>query len=147
MKTDTEKIIVEFREEKNCSQAVLLAYADRFQINAEHAMSISAGFGGGMGRLQRTCGAVSGAYMVIGLYAGTRSLNNTERKENAYAMIRNFTSKFEEEKGTSSCAELLKCDLTSPEGKEYYEDNHLREKVCEKCIRLSIEILDQIIVD
>jgi len=70
MNANPSKVIEAFREDKNCSQAVLLGFADRFSIREEHALSIASGFGAGMGRLQKTCGAVSGAYMVIGLYAG-----------------------------------------------------------------------------
>jgi C_GCAxxG_C_C family probable redox protein len=145
MKTDQIKVIQSFREDKNCSQAVLLGFTDRFQILEEHALSISSGFGAGMGRLQKTCGAISGAYMVIGLYAGTKSQNNTERKETAYSMIQEFTRRFEEKQGTSQCSDLLHCDLRSIEGKNYFEDNHLREKVCEKCIQLSLNILDELL--
>ncbi len=146
MKTDQSKVIKAFREDKNCSQAVLLGFADRFQIQEDHALSIASGFGAGMGRLQRTCGAVSGAYMVIGLYAGTKSTSNIERKEAAYSMIKEFTKRFEDKKETTQCADLLHCDLNTEEGKEYFEDNHLREKVCEKCIQLSLSILDDLMV-
>jgi len=145
MKTDQNKVIKEFREDKNCSQAVLLGFADRFQIREDHALSISAGFGSGMGRLQRTCGAVSGAYMVIGLYAGAKSISNVERKEAAYSMIRKFTQRFEEIEGSTLCADILHCNLNTEEGKKYFEDNHLSEKVCEKCIKLSLIILDDLL--
>ena len=145
MKTDQNKVIRAFREDKNCSQAVLAGYADRFQIQEDHILSIASGFGAGMGRLQRTCGAVSGAYMVIGLYAGSKSTNNTERKEYAYSMIQEFTKKFEEKKETTQCEDLIKCDLKTPEGRQYFEDHNLKEKVCENCILLSLNILDELI--
>jgi C_GCAxxG_C_C family probable redox protein len=147
MKTDQSKVIKAFREDKNCAQAVLSGFSDRFQINDEHAMSISAGFGAGMGRLQRTCGAVSGAYMVIGLYAGTKCTDNAARKELAYKMIQDFTRKFEEKKETSQCSDLLHVNLNTEEGKEYFEDNHLKEMVCEKCIQVSLNILDDMLED
>ncbi len=144
MKTNQSKVIISFREDKNCSQAVLLGFADRFQIQEDHALSIASGFGAGMGRLQRTCGAVSGAYMVIGLYAGSKSINNTERKESAYQMIQEFTKRFEEEKETTICEDLIHCNLKTEEGQEYFENNNLKERVCEKCIKLSLNILDDL---
>jgi C_GCAxxG_C_C family probable redox protein len=142
METVQQKVINAFREDKNCSQSVLLGFADRFQIQEDHALSISSGFGAGMGRMQRTCGAVSGAYMVLGLYAGTKTITNAERKETAYKMIREFTKRFEKEKKTTQCADLLHVDLNTQLGKKYYDDNHLKETVCEKCIQLSLDILD-----
>jgi C_GCAxxG_C_C family probable redox protein len=144
MKTDQSKVINAFREDKNCAQAVLLGFADRFQILEDHALSISAGFGAGMGRLQRTCGAVSGAYMVIGLYAGSKSITNAERKEIAYTLIREFTKRFEENKGSSVCADLIQCNLNTTEGQENFNTNHLKESVCEKCIQFSLDVLDDL---
>jgi len=144
MKTDQTKVLKAFHEDKNCAQAVLLGFADRFQIQEDHALSIASGFGAGMGRLQRTCGVVSGAYMVIGLYAGSKSINNAERKETAYSMIREFTTRFEGIHGTSACADLLHCDLNTQEGKAKFEEKHLKENVCDKCIQQSLNILDDL---
>ncbi len=144
MKTDQYKVLKAFHEDKNCAQAVLLGFADRFQIQEDHALSIASGFGAGMGRLQRTCGVVSGAYMVIGLYAGTKSVNNAERKETAYSMIREFTKRFEEVHGTSACADLLHCDLNTKEGQAEFENSHFKENICEKCIQHSLDILDDL---
>jgi len=145
MNANPSKVIEAFREDKNCSQAVLLGFADRFSIREEHALSIASGFGAGMGRLQKTCGAVSGAYMVIGLYAGAKSTNNTERKETAYALIQEFTKRFEATKGTTQCQDLVQCDLNTTEGNKMFEDQNLKETVCEKCIELSLRILDDLI--
>ena len=145
MKTNQTKVLQTFREDKNCSQAVLLGFANRFRMHEENALSISSGFGAGMGRLQKTCGAVSGAYMVLGLYAGSKTKDNSERKEIAYTMIQEFTRRFEEKQGTTMCLELINCNLKTTEGKKYFEDNKLKENVCEKCIKLSLNILDELL--
>ncbi len=72
-----ERVDVEQRAEKarrfflegyNCAQAVVLAYCDLFDISPSLAASISAPLGGGMGRLREVCGAVSGMFMVAGLF-------------------------------------------------------------------------------
>jgi C_GCAxxG_C_C family probable redox protein len=144
MKTVESKVFQAFRKDSNCAQAVLLGFADRFQIQEDHALSIASGFGAGMGRLQRTCGVVSGAYMVIGLYSGTKAVNNNELKETAYSMIREFTTRFEEKHGTSMCADLLHCDINTKQGKDFFDNNKLKENVCEKCIQLSLTILEDL---
>jgi len=56
MKPREEKAIQLFQSGLNCAQAVLTAYADDFNFDKGLAMSLSCGFGGGMGRLQETCG-------------------------------------------------------------------------------------------
>ena len=56
-----------FREGYNCSQSVLLAYCDLFELNPTLAATLSAPLGGGLSRLREVCGAVSGMAMVAGL--------------------------------------------------------------------------------
>lgn len=68
MKVIEEKAIVSFKAGLNCAQAVLTAYADDLSFDNNLALSVSCGFGGGMGRLQQTCGAVTGSFMVLGIY-------------------------------------------------------------------------------
>ena len=52
-----------FDEGYACSQSVLLAFADQFDLDERTAKLISSTFGGGMGRLRQTCGAVTGGFM------------------------------------------------------------------------------------
>ncbi len=56
-----------FKNGFNCSQSVLTAFAGDFDLDEVTALKVAGGFGAGMGRLMETCGAVSGAYMVLGL--------------------------------------------------------------------------------
>ena len=56
-----------FEEGFNCSQAVVSAFAPELGLDRETALRVAAAFGGGMGRTGETCGAVSGALMVIGM--------------------------------------------------------------------------------
>ncbi len=55
------------------SQAVLCTYGKPFGLDHHMAVRLGAGFCGGMGRMAGTCGAVTGAYMVLGLSAGGNS--------------------------------------------------------------------------
>ena len=65
----------------NCAQAVLCAFAGELGLDAETAMRAATGFGGGMGRLAGTCGAVTGAIMAIGLARGMRAPGDQQAKE------------------------------------------------------------------
>ena len=60
-----EKAVGKFKEGFNCAQSVLYSYADELGLPDDLAMKIATGFGGGMGRTQEVCGAVTGALMVI----------------------------------------------------------------------------------
>ncbi|MBM4158307.1 MAG: C_GCAxxG_C_C family protein [Ignavibacteria bacterium] len=147
-----------FRSGFNCSQSVLKTFAGAYRLNRKNAESISAGFGAGMGRLQETCGAVAGAYMVIGLHCGKKrnfamtnvTLAKADRinkkiKEESYKYIKRFNNFFVKIHGTTNCMELVKCDLNTEEGKKYFDENNLHEEICENCIKSSIEIINKIL--
>ena len=53
----------------NCAQTVFSLFAPDLGIDEKTALKIASGFGGGMACAE-TCGAVTGAYMVIGLKHG-----------------------------------------------------------------------------
>ena len=145
MKEIEEKTIRSFKSGLNCSQAVLSAYSDRLNFDNNLALSVACGFGAGMGRLQLTCGAVTGSFMVLGVYNGNKYADNTERKEKTYSMIQKFDEEFKKINGTTDCTKLLKCDLKTEEGHRYAIDNNLFETVCEKCILDSIGIIEELI--
>ena len=52
-----------FLEGYNCCQAVLLAFSDILDIDAETLKKAGSGFGGGMGRMREVCGTVSAMVM------------------------------------------------------------------------------------
>jgi C_GCAxxG_C_C family probable redox protein len=96
-----------FDEGYACSQSVLLAYADYFKLDISTAKLISSTFGGGMGRLRMTCGAVTGAFMVLGLAYGNEDPKDMETKLNSYIKVRELYHKAEAIHGTVICKELL----------------------------------------
>ena len=55
----------------NCAQAVLLAFADRLDMDEEQMFALTAHCGGGL-RHGGTCGAVVGALMVLGAKGKTQ---------------------------------------------------------------------------
>ena len=68
-----------FKEGYACSQAVSMAFSDVVNINKEVLSKISLPFGGGLGRLRLTCGAISGMAMILGLVF-TDTTNEKEPK-------------------------------------------------------------------
>ena len=64
----------------NCAQAVFAAVAPELGLDRVAALRVATGFGGGMGRLQRSCGAVTGSVMLLGLRYGMRDGADQEAK-------------------------------------------------------------------
>ena len=119
----------------NCAQSVFLAYQDITGIDEVLAATISAPFGGGMGRLREVCGAVSGMTMVAGFIAPNSQPNDNENKKNCYATVQALAEEFRVENGSIVCRELLglaqqKDDPTpSPRTGEYYKRRPCAEYV------------------
>lgn len=105
----------------NCAQAVLCAYADLAGIDEETAIRLAAPFGAGMGNMEGTCGAITGAGLVLGLVS----------QGPATKQMRQIMNKFQERNGATQC-KLLKGVGT---GKV------LRE--CSDCVADAAEFLEE----
>jgi C_GCAxxG_C_C family probable redox protein len=141
----TEKAIETFRAGLNCSQAVFTAYSEKLNFDNDLGLSVSCAFGGGMGRLQETCGAVTGSYMVLGVNTCKRYTDNKTRKEETYKLVQEFSRRFKHINGTTDCIGLLQCDLKTEEGNRIAKEKNLFGTVCEKCISDSIGIIEELI--
>ena len=65
---DKKELAVELKHcGHNCCQAVLCAFADELGMREEELDAMGACFGGGMGRMEGTCGALVAAQMLTGL--------------------------------------------------------------------------------
>ena len=51
-----------FKNVYSCSQAVLVAYADVFNIDASFAAQLASPFGGGIARMREVCGCVCNGF-------------------------------------------------------------------------------------
>ncbi len=140
-----EKAVQVHQSGLNCAQAVLTSYCEELNFDKNLALSISCGFGGGMGRLQETCGAVTGAFMVLGIHTCRKYTDNIDRKEKSYSMVQKFAEQFKSIHKSLDCKELLNCDLKTEEGQRYMKFHNLSVKVCNKCIADSVIIVENLI--
>jgi len=134
-----------FMDGFNCAQSVLSAFKDKTNISEENLLKISCGLGAGMGKLQQTCGAVTGAYLVIGLLNGNCKSQDKSLKENTYRIVKEFDNNFKKIYHTTNCKELLKCDLNTEEGRSYFKNNKLFKEICLNCVKSSVQILNDLI--
>ncbi len=140
-----EEALSSFKEDFSCAQSIFATYAPHYGLDRDKALKISTGFGGGMARSGRTCGAVTGSYMVIGLKNGMGVSKDLEMKEKTYQVISEFSNQFHEKNGSLICKELLGCDINTPEGMDYFNQNELFEKKCLQCVKNAAEILDKML--
>ena len=109
---------------RSCSEAVLLTYSSQLGLQPESAFKIASGFGGGMGWMGETCGAVTAAYMVIGLKYGATNVKDSYSRELTNESVARFADLFKERNGSTLCKDLIgEIDMTSIDGRK-----QIREK-------------------
>jgi C_GCAxxG_C_C family probable redox protein len=140
-----EDAVLAFIEGFSCSQAVLSTYGPDFGLDRELALKLATPFGGGMARMGETCGAVTGAFMVIGLKYGLTDPEKKEDKERTYEKINEFVEKFNERNKSIVCKDLLGHDLSTQEGREIVEDKALTIQKCPEFVKDAAEILEEVL--
>ena len=96
-----------FMEGYGCCQSVFCAFADLYGLDGEMALRLSAGFGGGVGRMRMMCGTCSALVMLAGLERGQTRGEDREGKAACYQLTRELLEAFRQQNGSIICAELL----------------------------------------
>jgi C_GCAxxG_C_C family probable redox protein len=143
MLTD-EYVQRKFREGIDCSMMVLAEFADDLNITVEDAYRTASCFGAGM-FVGGVCGAVTGAFIAIGMRYGNFELNDTEQKNMVISKRDEFVRRFVEIHGSVNCPELLSIDLRKPDQRQYARDNGLFDKECPKFCRTAVLLLEDIL--
>ncbi|MGE5610840.1 MAG: C-GCAxxG-C-C family protein, partial [Bacillota bacterium] len=84
-----------FSQGFNCAQSVLTCCGGPLGLPRDVAMRVAGPFGAGMGRMCETCGAVTGAFMVIGLKYAKTDADNASR-DKGYQLVKEFTARFKQ---------------------------------------------------
>ena len=137
-----------FREGYNCAQSVFLAFAQEAGLDMRQAALLSGGFGGGIGRLRETCGALSGAVMAMGALNGYPGPERQEEKARLYRDIQEFVRRFEEKNGSHNCRELLlAAGLSGEAGASPQPEERTREyyarRPCPRLVRDAADMLEE----
>lgn len=127
----------------NCSQVVSSYFAEQCGIDGDIIKKISCGFGGGM-RKGEVCGAVTGGIMTVGMKYGACNINDADGKASCYSKTVQFEDAFMEKEGSVLCRDLLKCDISTPEGYSFAKENGLFPKICPKMILTAIATLKEL---
>ena len=124
-----------FNEGYNCAQSVALAFADITPLDEKMVATITASFGGGLGRLREVCGAVSGMAFVASFISPCPTADSAEAKKANYTLVQAFAERFREQNGNIVCRSLLGLDrpkdepTPSPRTAEYYQKRPCAEYV------------------
>jgi C_GCAxxG_C_C family probable redox protein len=142
----TEKALQYFSNSFNCSQSVLAAFGEDFGLSEDDCLKISCAFGAGMGRQQHTCGAVTGALMVLGLKYGKALKDDESKKLNTYSKTIEFMKAFEKENNSTVCLDLLDgLDMKSEDGMKKIKELNLFKIKCDKYVSFAVKTVEEMI--
>lgn len=139
---DPKKRAVEFLiRDFSCAQSVFAAIAPRMGMDEDTALKTAACFGAGMARQGQTCGAVTGALMVLGLAYGATDSERSS-KELAYGKAQEFIRNFKGKRGTTVCRELVGFDLSDDEQLKAARDSGAFIKICVPIVQEAVGMLE-----
>jgi C_GCAxxG_C_C family probable redox protein len=133
-----------FKEGFDCAQSVLVTFSDKTALDRDTALRLGNPFAGGMGRMGDTCGAVTGALMVIGLIHGATEPKNKKAKAKTVKLVNEFIEKFSELNGSSTCREIIGHDIRSIGRLSSGRRKEVHRK-CLKAVQDAVEILEEIL--
>lgn len=125
-----------------CSQSVFAACGEPLGVPRELALRIASGFAGGM-KTAGTCGAVTGAIMVLGMRYGTGECATAAGRERVYRAVREFSEEFRRRHGSLLCRELLGCDTSTPEGHRRARELNLFRTRCVALVEGAVTLLEE----
>lgn len=142
------KAVELFKDGCNCSQAVFLAFEDKYGIDRKTALMLSSSFGGGMGRLREVCGCVSGMFMVAGVLYGYDNVKDYDAKKIHYERIQLLAKEFETRNGSIVCRQLLGLaegkDVPTPEKRT---ESYYQKRPCAEMVGIAAAIMEQYIIE
>lgn len=152
-----------FRSGFNCSQAIVAVFSEEYGFPAETAIKMACPFGRGMGGCGCTCGALTGAMMVIGMKYGaagqpemksgtagqigmkhgTAGQDETDNKKLAREKTRRLIEFFENEHGTTLCNDLTGLDQRKLNGPELMAMLPHLHSTCQKFLETVVTFLEE----
>lgn len=97
------------------------------------------GFGSGMG-LGKTCGALTGAFMILG-FKVQNAKDEKEARYRTYDLAKEFARRFEAIYGKSRCSDLLGVNMATEAGRKAAQDQGLFKSLCPAFVRDAAKIL------
>lgn len=131
-----------FKSGYNCAQAVIGAFCEDLGLDFDTTMKLSEGFGGGIGRMRLTCGAVSGMVMVAGMMLSRGEKEGDTRME-VYGKVQELAEKFKEMNGSIVCAELLGENTNTNPKPDARTDAYYKKRPCAELVKDCVRIIEE----
>ena len=131
--TKKEQAIALHDKNYNCCQAVACAFASEIGVPAETLFRAGEAFGLGMGCMNCTCGALSGAVMLAGFCHSDGNTDAPSTKAGTYQLSKELVNRFQQKNGSTVCRELKGVESGKP----------LRS--CAGCIEDGVDLVQEVL--
>ncbi|MBR3598319.1 MAG: C_GCAxxG_C_C family protein [Lachnospiraceae bacterium] len=133
MESRVEKTIELHNKGYNCAQSVACTYCDLVGVDEVTMFKMTEGLGLGMGGMEGTCGALTGACVLAGMKNSSGNIDAPNSKVSTYKLSREILESFRIKNGSSACKRL----------KGIESGQMLRS--CSGCIMDAAELVEKII--
>ena len=133
MESRIEKTIEKHNKGYNCAQAVACTYCDLVGVDEESMFRATEALGLGMGCMEGTCGAVSGACVLAGFKNSCKDLDNPTSKGATYKLSREIMTRFTARNKSTRCKDLKGVETG------------VVLRSCQDCIRDAAKIAEEVL--
>lgn len=140
-----EDVLDTFGDGFGCAQAMVSVYGQKFGLDRKLGLKVSAAFSCGLGRMGLTCGALTGALMIIGLKHGRTLRIDLLSREKTDALAKEFIRQFTTRHKSTQCKDLLGHDISTPEGRKTVDEQELIPLQCPEVVESACEILETLL--
>ena len=131
---DKKELAIALHDKKfNCCQSVACAFSQEVGVDEQILFQAGEGFGAGMGGMDGTCGALSGAILLAGFQNSDGNIDAPGTKASTYQLSKQMVERFRESCGSTVCRELKGVDTGTPLCS------------CPDCIRKGVEIVQEVL--
>ena len=146
MKNRSAVAAEKFVQGYNCAQSVLWSFRDELKLDADLALKVACGFGGGIARQQEVCGAVTGGIMALGLKHGRGENQDRVATEQTYRKTQELLRRFKLKHGSCLCRDLLQgCDLKTEAGQKFFHEQGLHDTICKQCVQQVVNLVEELL--
>lgn len=97
----------------NCAQSVACTYCDLVGIDEKTMFKLTEGLGAGLGAKNGTCGAVTGAAVILSMLNSTGNIESPNSKMDTYKVVGEFTTRFLDGTSSLTCKDIKEKPLKS----------------------------------
>jgi C_GCAxxG_C_C family probable redox protein len=134
-----------FKNGYNCAQSVVSAFGPELGLSRELGLKMTTGMGAGINYSGNTCGAVAGAFLVLGLKYGIDNSSDKLGKEKTRVVIDKFSEKFLETYPSLLCRDILGADVSKPEELEVLRKEDKFNTFCPHVVEVAAAILEELL--